>query len=206
MHQRERLRDAAALRERAMVAQEHHRLAAEVCNELLLLGRAQPRPVIVVVADLAAIGDGKLVDREQPHLLRRHGGAADRMQMHHRLCRWHRLVHHAVHDPSCRVERPAAARDIVALDVDLHEVGRRHLLEQHAERDEQKAPVAARDARREVGIDQVIHIAPGEDSVAGREFATRLQLRLVRTGEFDSSRLLRSNVHGECPGIDWVRT
>src|SRR5438477_507864 len=92
VHQGERLGDAAAPGEGAVVAQEHHPALAERGDELLPLFGAQARAVVVVVAHLPGVGDAELVDRLQALGLRRDRGAADRVQVHHAARLGARLV------------------------------------------------------------------------------------------------------------------
>jgi hypothetical protein len=146
-------------------------------TNLTALLRAQARPVVVVIAHLSRIGDAELVDRLQALGLRRDRGAADRVQVHHARCLGARLVDGAVDDPARRIDRLPAARLVGAGDVDLEQVGGGDLLEQHAERNEEKAPGRIGQAARQVRVDQVVHAAPGEHAVAGGELAPRLLVR-----------------------------
>ena len=89
--------------------------------------------------------------------------------------------------------------ELAALDVDLHQAGRRDLVEQQPVRVDQELILAARHAQRDVVVDQVVHAEPGDHAVAGRQLDPGIPLRRsMRRGP-----LRFAFMHCSCTMEDW---
>ena len=77
--------DVFADRQRAVVAQDHGVLVAEVRDQPLALAKVDRDTLIIVECDVAADQHRGLGQRQQPVLVRRHRLSGGRVQVHHRM-------------------------------------------------------------------------------------------------------------------------
>ncbi len=162
-------RDRGADREQAVVAQDHHRIGPEVAHQPRAFVDVDRESLIVVIADAAVEELRMLAERQQSVLHGRHGDARLGVGVDHAIHVLALAVNRAVDHESGLVHGRIGLVDQVAVEIDLDQVRRRHLLEQEPEAVEQEMPGLARHARRDVGVDQVGPAEMLDQSVAGRE-------------------------------------
>src|SRR5208337_3066440 len=95
------------------------------------------------------------------------------VQMHHAGRVLARGVDRRVDDEAGRVDVERALHDLGTLQVDLDEIRGRHLLEHEAVGVDEEVMVAARNAGRNVGEDEVVPAVSGDEPVAGGEVDAR---------------------------------
>ena len=137
--------DILADRERAVVAQDHRVLVAEVGDQPLALVEVDRDAFIIVEGDVAADQHRGLGQRQQPVAMRRHRLARGRVEMHHRMRVLARHVDRRMDGEAGRVGDERRRLDRIAVDVDLDQRGGGHLLEHQIVRVEQEMMLRARE-------------------------------------------------------------
>ena len=81
-----------------------------------------------------------------------------------------------------RVDAVFALAELVAMKIDLHQARRRDFLEHQSVRVDQKVMVGTRDARRNVGVDQVVPAIKCDEAIAGGEIDALVPLGVGHAG------------------------
>src|SRR5215470_7606589 len=176
----ERLADARADRERAVVPQQHHVGVTQIGDQPLALLELDRDTLVVVIGDLLEAQRG-LGHWQQAALERGHGHSGDRVRVDHAVNRWLRPVNRAVDDVARWVElvaeslRKLRLPQHVPVEVHLDQRGGAHLVVHHAERVKEKL-LLARDPRRDVVVDEVVHAEVAHEPIRARTVDAGLPL------------------------------
>ena len=128
-----------------MVAQHEVVGVAQVGLQAGLFFGAKGHALVAVVGQGAEYEGALLADGQHARRLRAHRHARARMGVQHATCVFAGLVHGAVDDEACRVDRVGRVDDFVAVFVYLHQAGGGDLVKHQA-----------------VGVDQKMMLWPGQ--------------------------------------------
>ena len=143
----------------------------EVGDDALTLVEVDRRPFVVMIADVPDETDRGLRQRQEPARHRRHRHAGAGVGVQHALHFGPRLVDRAVDHVAGFVDAVVGVGlpDDVALYVDLDQARGGDLLVDHAVEVDEEMILRARDARRDVIVDQVGHAVLVDQAIAGGE-------------------------------------
>ena len=125
VHVEERIGDRLRNREQAMVAQHEEVLLTQIANQPRLLLLIERQSLVIMVSERGQ-NDGRMLrDRQDAVLLRRHGDAVAAVQMEDARRIFTRRVDRTVDRKSGGVDVVGAGKDLLPIDVDLHQNSRR---------------------------------------------------------------------------------
>jgi hypothetical protein len=199
----EGFRDGAAGGQQAVVAQDHRAMVAQALHQPLALFEIQRDAFVGVVAEVAVELQRVLRDRQQAFFQARHRNAVGRVGVDHagQVVAGH--VHGRMDGEAGHVHTLfAVLHGIVhgaAARVDLHQVRRLHLVEEHAVAVDQEVVGRARDACADVRVDQVRHAEVGDQAVQRGQVVPGLRFGILRVDGFE-----RVHFGDSCAGVHEV--
>ena len=174
--------DRAADRQRAVIAQQHVVLVAEVLLQARALVMVERDAFIVVIGEIVGDELRGLVQRQQAFHAARHRGAVGRVQMEHAAGVLAHLVDRRMDGEAGRVDAVIALGELVAVEVDLDQAGRRDLVEHQSVGVDQEVMVRSRHPRGDVGVDQIVPAIQRDEAIAGGEIDALAPLGLRHVG------------------------
>jgi hypothetical protein len=108
--------------------------------------------------------------------------AIRRVQMKHAAGVLAHLVDRRMDGKAGRVDAVFAFAELVAVEIDLHQARRGDFLEHQAVRVDQEVMVGAGDARRDVGVDQIVPAIECDQAIAGGEIDALVPLGVRHAG------------------------
>ncbi len=163
-----------------MVAQDHHRLVAEIAGQALALLEVERDAFVIMEGDVAVEEHRRLRQRQQPAIKHRQRHPRLGMQVDDAAHLRPRGMDRAVDGEPRRVDGIRRVADDLAVEIDLDEVGRGDLLEGEPERVDEKMMLRPGHAGGDVVVDELVPaLAPGE-AVARRKLDPRPALVLAR--------------------------
>ncbi len=166
-------------RERAVIAEHHQRLAAEVGHQPLALVEVQGDALVVVIGQVRRHDQGVLRQRQEALGLGRDGDALVGVHMHDEARVLAGAVDRRVDHIARGVDAVGALHHDVTVKIDLHQGRGGDLLEIQAERVDQEVMLRARHAGGDMGEDQVVPLLQGHQPVERREVDPRAPLPLA---------------------------
>ena len=174
--------DRAADRQRAVIAQQHVVLVAEVLLQPRAFVMVQRHAFIVVIGEVVGDELCGLVHRQQAFHAARDRSAVRRVQVKHATGVLAHLVDRRMDGEARRVDAVFALAELVAVQIDLHQARRRDFLEHQPVRVDQEVMIGARHARRDVGVDQVVPAIQRDETIAGGEIDALVPLGVRHAG------------------------
>src|SRR5688572_23984 len=175
-HHQESLRHAGSPGEKAVVAQDHRRLVADVAHQALFLARLDRDAFELVVRNTPNQHRAVEVVRRKPFLQARHRHAGRGVRMHHAMRLRNRGVDRRMDDETGVVHRPFRLAHRITFDVDQHQVRRRDFAIMQPERIDQEPDLRSGNTHRDV-VENHLHPAEHvEDAVGGGQLDARLAL------------------------------
>ncbi len=169
-----------------MIAQHHHELVAEIGDQALALIEIERDAFIIVIGEAVGELHRPLIERQQSILLRGDRNAGHRVGVEHAdrvgTCRMNGAVNGEAGRIDAETDRIV---DHLSVEIDSHEIRRRHLFKPQAVGVDQETMLRARQPGRDVGVDAVIKAEPVDQAVGG--------------GEIDADLLDVVGVHGGEP-------
>ncbi len=187
VHRVEGLRDGAAARKKAVVAQEQNVVGTEVVDDAITLLAADGWSLEVVIGDPAVETHRRLRQWQQAFLQPAYRGAGPRMDVDDALDIRAGLVDRGVQVEARDIDVVAVVRlqQRMPLHVDLHQARGRDLVVQHSVGIDQIGLALPRDARADMVVDQVGHAVRRDQTIACGQIDARLPL-LDRHGGLDA--------------------
>ena len=161
--------DRAADRQRAVIAQQHVVLVAEVLLQARALIMIERDAFIVVIGEIVGDEMRGLVQRQQAFHAARDRGAVGRVQMKHAAGILAHFMDRRMDGEAGRVDAVVALGELVAVEIDLDQAGGGDLVEHQPVGIDQEMMFRSRHARGDVGIDQIIPAIMRDQPIAGGE-------------------------------------
>ena len=174
--------DRAADRQRAVIAQQHVVLAAEVLLQARALLMVERDALIVVIGEIVGDELRGLVQWQQALAAARHRGAIRRVQMEYAAGVLAHPVDRRMDGEAGRVDAVIAPGKLVAVEVDLDQARRGDLVEHQSVGVDQEVMVRPRHPRGDVGIDQIVPAIQCDEAIAGGEIDALCPLGLRHVG------------------------
>ena len=192
-----RLWQALRHHQRAMVAQHHHPLVAQIGDQPLAFLAADRDALKIMIGDLPGKGGGIEADRAQSLGGGAHRHACRRVGVDDAMGVGQMAVEHAMLDKSGAVDRIGAAIQHRAVNVDLDQIGRGHFMIAQAERVDQEGAFLSGHPHGDVVIDELGPAHMVEYAVAGGQLLARLPFGGGHIGAFCGAG------HGRSSLISW---
>ena len=170
--------DRAADRQRAVIAQQHVVLAAEILLQARALVMIERDAFIVVIGEIVGDELRGLVHRQQALHAARHRGAVGRVQMKHAAGVLAHFVDRRMDGEAGRVDAVVALGELVAVEIDLDQARGGDLVEHQAVGIDQEMMLRSRHPRGDVGVDQIVPAIMRDQPVAGGEIDALVPLGL----------------------------
>ena len=161
--------DRAADRQRAVIAQQHVVLAAEILLQARALVMIERYAFVVVIGEIVGDELRGLVHRQQALHAACHRGAVRRVQVEHAAGVLAHFVDRRMDGEAGRVDAVVALGELVAVEIDLDQARGRDLVEHQAVGIDQEMMFRSRHARGDVGVDQIVPAIMRDQPVAGGE-------------------------------------
>ena len=194
-----RLGDGGAAGQRAVIAQDHQILVAEIGAEPRALVHVDRHAFEFVVRHVRSAGQRGLADRQQAVLLRRHRHAVVGVQVDDAVHVGARLMDRAVNDKTRVVERVLRRQQDIAFLIQFEQRRGGDLAETHSVRIDQEVPRFARHTARDMRRDEIGPAVEVDQAITGGEFDAHLPLRsadlLAHSAGFDCC----FSLHGTVP-------
>ena len=162
-----------------MVFQQHHALVAKMLDQALALFGTDSDAFEIVIGDLPGEVAGVEIGRAQPSFDRadRHPGGG--VRVHDAMRIGQMPVEQRVLSEAGEIDRIGIVVELVAVNVDLDEVGGGDFAEMQPERVDQEGPILVRHLQRDVVVDHLVPTKHREHAVAGGELLARLPFSLA---------------------------
>ena len=187
----ERLGDRGAADQQAVVAQDHRLVLAQVAHQALAFVQVQRDALIAVIRQPAVEFQRVLRQRQQSLGHRRDRDPGLGVRVHDAEQIRAGLVDRRVDGEAGGVHparRHVAVLHDVAVQVDLHQVGRAHLVEQHAVLVDQEMVVRPGQAGADMGVDEIGPAMMRHQPVQRGQITADLPLLLRHAGQHHGSR------------------
>src|ERR1700732_218023 len=175
-------RDRAADRQRAVIAQQHVVLVAEVPLQARAFVVVEGYAFIIVIGEIESDKLCGLVERLQSFHAACHRSAVGRVQMKHTAGVLANLVDCRVNREAGRVDAVGALCELVAVEIDLDEAGSGNFVEHQPVWVDQEMMLRTWPPRRNMRVDQIVPAVMRDEAVAGGKIDALAPLGIRHSG------------------------
>jgi hypothetical protein len=150
-----------------VIVQQHDVLVSQIPLQTRTFVEIERDAFVVVERQIRNHQLRGLVQRQEPLLRRRYGGAVRGMQMHDASCVLAHFVNRRMDREAGRVDGIGGFRHRLTRKINLDQTAGGNLLEHHPVGIDQEMMFGTGDARRNMGEDQVIPAVEGDEPVTG---------------------------------------